>query len=243
VASSGLTNPTDKFPKRRIDNMKIARLAGLMFVVVTALSLAVASAAFGEAEFKQTGLTFTGKSDATNELASGNNKVACTGNTTKGTISSAFLAGGVTVSFTGCTSAGKTKSGCVASSVGAPAGDINTETLHGVLGLILPKGTGTGVALVLLPAVSKGDFVELAENECTVGTAVEGNVGGEVVPVGKKQNTGLLNFQPNGAVESIKVVDLASNGALITTGLKAFGGAATQKTDELLSFSGELEVS
>jgi hypothetical protein len=223
--------------------MKIARLAGLMFVVVTALSLAVASAAFGKAEFKQTGLTFTGKSDGLNELVEGKNKIVCEANTTSGTISSAFLAGGVTVSFTGCTSSGATKENCIANSVGAPAGDINTETLHGVLGLILPRGTGTGVALVLLPAVSKEPFVVIAKNECTIETAVEGNVGGEVVPVGKKQNTGLLNFQPNGAVESVKDVDLSSNGALIVTALKAFGSPATQKTHELLSYSGELEVS
>ena len=221
--------------------MKIARLAGLMVVAVMALSLAVASAAFGEAEFKPVGGTFTGKSSTTNKLVAGGNTITCSGNTTQGTISSATLAGGVTVNFTGCKSSGTGGSNCTVKSVGGTAGSILTKTLHGVLGLILAKGSGTGVALDLLP-VSGKTFVEIASNTCTVETAVEGSVAGEISPVGTLKTTGSLLFAPGTTGESIKVIDL-STGGLIKPALEAFGLAASQETSESLGFSGTgLEV-
>jgi hypothetical protein len=224
--------------------MKIARLAGLMLVAVMALSLTVASAAFAEAEFKPVGGTFKGTSSTTNKLVAGTNTITCKANTSSGTISNAFLAGGVTVSFTGCTSKkGAEGAACTAKSVGAAEGSIVTNTLHGVLGLIVPKGTGTGVALDLLPLeAAEGVFVDIAKNSCTVETAVEGSVAGEVSPVGKSQTTGALLFDPSGTTQTIKEITLSSNGAAVKPGLKAFGATATQETTEALTFSANLEV-
>src|ERR1700722_18006281 len=82
----------------------IFRLAGPMFAVALTLSLALASTALAEPEFKPTGGTFTGSSTGNNVLTAGNNVITCTNNTTSGTISSAALAGGITVNFTGCKS-------------------------------------------------------------------------------------------------------------------------------------------
>jgi hypothetical protein len=223
--------------------MKIARLAGLMLVAVMAVSLAVASAAFAEPEFKPTGGTFTGVGLGSNVLTAGGNVITCTANSTKGTISSATLAGGVVVTFTGCASSGSGGSGCAASSTGAAAGTIATTTLHGVLGLILPKGTGTGVGLLLLPVANK-KFVTINGNTCTVETTVTGNVAGEVIPVGHSQATGKLLFQAasSGGGESIKSFD-PTTGGTVTPEIEAFGLAASQQTTEDLTFSAAVEVS
>jgi hypothetical protein len=222
--------------------MKIARLAGLMLVAVMAVSLAVASAAFAEPEFKPTGGTFTGVGLGTNTLAAGGNTISCTANSTKGTISSATLAGGVVVTFTGCKSTGSGGSNCTAKSVGAVEGTIATSTLHGVLGLILAKGTGTGVGLLLLPVANK-KFVVIAGNTCTVETTVTGNVAGEVSPVGKSQTTGKLSFAAGASGgESVKSIDL-STGGTVTPEIEAFGAIASQTTSEDLTFSVAVEVS
>jgi hypothetical protein len=176
----------------------------------------------------------------------GKNSVVCSANTTTGTISSATLAGGVTVDFTGCKSSGKSKAGCTVKSTNTSnAGLIITNTLHGVLGLILAKGTGSGVALLLLP-VANHEFVNIAENECTITTAVEGSVAGEVNPVGKSQTTGTLTFLPSTTAgtegESIKTVDLSTGGSAKPE-LEAFALPASQETTESLTFSASTEIS
>lgn len=222
--------------------MKIARLVGVLLVAVMAVSLGVASAAFAEPEFKPTGGTFTGAGLGSNTLAAGGNTIVCTANTSKGTISSATLAGGVTVTFTGCKSSGSKVSNCTAKSAGAAEGTIVTNTLHGVLGLISPKGSGSGVGLDLLP-VANGKFVKIEANGCTVETTVTGSVAGEVIPVGHSQTTGKLVFQASAEKgESIKTLELTTGGTAKPE-IEAFGAIASQATTEDLTFSAALEVS
>jgi len=225
--------------------MKIARLAGLMLVAVMAVSLAVASAAFAEPEFHPVGGTFTGLGLGPEELIAGTNILKCTHNTSSGTISSATLVGGVVVTFTGCTASGSGGSGCPALSVGAPSGVIITKTLHGVLGLILPKGTGSGVGLLLLPVANK-KFVEIEANTCTVVlTTISGSVAGEVTPVGRGLIlTGKQIFQAasSGTGESIKSFD-PTTGGTVTPEIEAFGIIASQATNEDITFSVPVEVS
>lgn len=223
--------------------MKIARLAGLMLVAVMALGLVAASAAFAEPEFHPTGGAFTGISLGNNVLSAGGNTIVCTANTTSGTISSATLVGGVVVTFTGCKSNG-TEKNCTVKSLNAPnEGTIVTSTLHGVLGLILPKGTGSGVGLLLLPVANK-KFVEIVSNKCTVATTVFGNVAGEANPIGGGlQLNGTLTFLPSlEKGESIKDFDL-STGGLVRPELEAFGAIASQETHEDLDFVPSVEVS
>src|ERR1700722_8736177 len=194
--------------------MKIARLAGLMLVAAMALSLVVASAAFAEPEFHPIGGTFTGLGLGPEKLVAGGNEIKCEHNITSGTISSATLVGGLVVTFAGCKSSGTGGGGCTiksSSPVGA-AGVIITNTLHGVLGLILPKGTGSGVGLLLLP-VANSKFFVLESNKCTAATSVTGNIAGEVNPVGGGLvSKGTLTFQPGEKGESVKDFDLSTGG-------------------------------
>jgi hypothetical protein len=217
----------------------IARLAGVLLAIVCALAL-VPTAASAEPEFKPTGGTFTGSSGGSNKLAAGGNEIACATNSTKGTISSATLIGGVTITFTGCKSTGTGGTNCTVKSTGAAAGTIATNTLHGVLGLILPKGTGTGIGLLLLPVVNK-KIVTVESNKCTVETAVAGNFAGEVCPVGTSQTTGKLVFAAGEKGESIKDFDL-STGGLVKPELEAYGAIASQTTEESLTYSAALEI-
>jgi hypothetical protein len=220
----------------------ISRLAGLTFAVVLILNLAAASAAFAEPLFLPVGATFTG-TGGTETLEAGGEKIKCTANTSSGVISNVHLVGGITVDFTGCKSINTKGEECTAKSVGTTnLGLILTKTLHGVLGLILPKGTGTGVGLLLLPVENK-KFWEFAENKCSIGMTVAGNLVGEVRPIGFHTTKGTLIFQ-KGAVEggSIKEFDL-STGGLVVPRLEAFGKEMGIETTETVTWSAPVEVS
>jgi hypothetical protein len=221
--------------------MKIARLVGLTLVAVIALSLAVASAAFAEPLFLPVGATFTGTSGVATLEAAGET-IECTADTSSGTITTPHLVGGITVDFTGCKSINAAKESCTAKSVGAStAGLILTKTLHGVLGLILPKGTGSGVGLLLLPVENK-KFVEIESNKCAVAVTVSGNLVGEVKPIGVHTTKGTLVFQKGTEGGSIKDFDL-SLGGLVIPKLEAFGKEAGEQTTETITWSTEVEVS
>jgi hypothetical protein len=219
--------------------MKIARLVSLMFAAVLAVGLLAASAAFAAPNFTPVGGTFTGSAGlGVLEANNGAEKVDCTANTTSGTISSATLAGGVVVKFTGCTSSSGTKSNCsVSSKNSGTAGAVTTETLHGVLGTI---SSGSKAGLLLLP-VSGKRFVTLLVNACTVETAVTGNITGEISPVGTSQKTGKLVFTGSKGAQGITEIEL-STGGKAKSELNAFGTAASENTSEALAFSANLEV-
>jgi hypothetical protein len=226
--------------------MKIARLASLMLVAILAIGLvAVSVASAAEPEFNPVGATVTGTSGA-GVLTAGEEKVTCAKDTSTSGAgkTTATLIGNLTVHFLECTGKnGTTGESCPAKSEGAPSGLILTKTLHGVLGLILPKpATGSGVALLLLP-VSGQVFVTI-EGTCLSPstTAVEGKVAGVVEPVSTKSFTGKLLFLAPAGVQAIKEVDL-STGGLVKPSLKAFGIAnASEETTEEIKFSAETEV-
>ena len=224
--------------------MKSPRLAGPTLAAIVALSLVVASSAFAEPAFHPIGGTFTGLGLGPEKLTFGGQEVKCEHNITSGTISNATLAGGVVVTFTGCKSTGTGGSNCTlksSSPVGA-AGVIITNTLHGVLGLILPKGTGSGVGLLLLP-VANGKFFTLESNKCTAATSVTGNIAGETNPVGGGLvSKGTLTFQAGTKGESIKDFDL-STGGLVRPELELFAAIGSLETNEDVTFSPAVEVS
>jgi len=222
--------------------MKIARLAGLMLVAVMAVSLAVASAAFAEPEFKPSSGTFKGTS-TTGTLKAGGNEINCTADTSSGTITGTTSVGSVTVDFTGCKATNSKKEVCTVKSSGTTTeGLILTKTLNGALGLILPKGSGAGVGLLLLP-VTKQEFVTITSTKCTPETTVEGTVAGEVSPVAKgAQITGKLVFAKGTTGESIKSFD-PSVGGKTAPELEAFGAEASEETTEAITFSTSVEVS
>src|ERR1700722_6034842 len=151
----------------------MSRLAGFTFAIALTLSFIVTSTELAEPEFKPTGGAFNGRSNTANTFKAGLNTITCTGNTATGTIASAFLVDRILVDFTGCKSRKKAGEECTLKSVGGNEGLVLTTLLHGVLGLILPKGSGSGVGLLLLPVANK-KFVTLAGNTCTSETAISG---------------------------------------------------------------------
>jgi hypothetical protein len=227
-------------------NMKIARLSGLVVIAVLAVSLMAASAAFAEPEFSpNSGQTVTATSGTAELVANGGtNTVTCAKSATVGgKVDSTTLVGGIVVHFLECT-AKEGSAHCSAKSTGAPAGNlILTETLHGVLGLILPKLTGTtGVGLLLLPG-SGSTFLTLS-TPCTIPatSAVSGNVVGEVEPVVHSQTTGSLLFGASATgFASVKDFDLSTGGLLLPR-LVAYSATAGEVVASSVTFGTSTEV-
>jgi hypothetical protein len=219
----------------------ISRLAGRTFVIVLMLSLATASAALAEPLFLPVGATFTGTGGVEITNVFGAN-IECEADTSSGEIRSATLVGGVKIDFTGCKALTSQDEECTVKSVGASTeGLILTNTLHGVLGLILPKGTGTGVGLLLLPATGKR-FYTITATKCNEEQVITGNVAGEVKPVDVHTLKGTLVFQGKGGVASIKDFDL-STGGLVRPELEAFGRTISIERIETITYSAPVEVS
>jgi hypothetical protein len=228
-------------------NMKIARLSGLMMIAILAVGLMAASAAFAEPEFSPNGGQTVTATSGTAEL-SGNGgaiKVECAKSATVGgKVDSPTLVGGIVVHFLECT-AKEGSASCSAKSSGAPAGNlILTNTLHGVLGLILPKLTGTtGVGLLLLPATGS-TFVTLS-TPCTspATSAVSGNVVGEAEPIGISTTMGTLRFagNPTNGHASVKDFDL-STGGLVKPKLEAYTTEAAEIAQYLVTFGVPTEI-
>src|SRR5580698_2088462 len=104
--------------------MKIARLAGLMFVAVMAMSLVLVSAASAtEPLFSPIGASVTGDSGLAVLIANnGADVVDCQKSTSTGTILSSLLIGNVVVHYLECTSSGPTGSNCPVRSPGQAEG-------------------------------------------------------------------------------------------------------------------------
>lgn len=222
----------------------IAGVTGLMLGAAFAASMMMPAAALAEPEFKPTGGSFTSaaESGGTSELKAASDSVTCATATANGAINSATLAGSVTVEFSGCTSSGSVEHGCsVKSTNTSTAGTILTNTLHAVLGLILPKGTGTGVGVLVLPVANK-KFVTLASNSCTVESTVSGDVAGEISPIGVSQTTSKVVFAAGEKGESIKTFDLSTGGS-VTPELEAFGAVASVGGGGSVNVSAAVEVS
>jgi len=144
--------------------MKIPRLASLVLVSVLASGLvaveiscfAIAAAASAAPEFKPTGASVTG-TGGTAIFTGAGEIVKCAKDTSTATITSSTLVGGITVHFLECTFKPAAGGSCPVMSPGAPQSNlILTNTLRGVLGLILPKpASGSDVALVLGPVTGQ----------------------------------------------------------------------------------------
>jgi len=225
--------------------MKIVRLASLALVAMIAMGLAVASTASAIGPlFLPTGQTFTGTSK-TSVLSGGGETVTCESDVSSGTILSLTLAGNVTVHFLNCSAKSASGEKCTVKSTNTTtAGLILTNTLHGVLGLILPKpASGSDAALVLLPASGHAFVTLIGSGKCIETTKVSGNVAGLVEPFGGPlQTTGKLTFGVTSGAQNITEVDLTTGGS-VKTELTALGGVAnTEETEESLKFSTPTEV-
>jgi len=221
--------------------MKIARLAGLVFVAVVVMGLVGASFAsaseplfvpangkFGELVVGTSGLSILFANNGT-ILAH------CEKDVFHGVLSSSLLIGNATVHYLGCVSATSPFGTTCPLNVG---GLILTKNLHGILGLILPSRE-TGI--LFLPTSGKV-FAEFEKNECTEETSVSGSIAGLITPTGKSQTTGKVIFAANGNTESILDIDLTHGLGLVAPKLTAFTTAATLTQEELVEFSGATEV-
>jgi hypothetical protein len=223
--------------------MKVFRLSGLVVVAVLAVSLMVVSVASAAPVFTPTGATLTGTSGVSEFEAAGET-LTCEKDTLGGTVTSATLMGGIVVHYLGCSA--KTTGGAtctVKSTNTTAAGLILTNTLHGVLGLILPVPTppASDVALVLLPISGSTFWSMVGSGTCIETTKVQGSVAGTLEPVGVSQTTGKLVLTSSGGKESITDVDL-STGGLVAPELTSFGSSMTETTTEGYTLSKATEV-
>jgi len=212
--------------------MKFARLVGLVLVAVMAMSLVAAAAASAEPLFNPAEGKLTAKS-GTATLASSSAEVVCTESVAPGTITNPHLVQ-LIIHFLGCQ--GKETGGetCSVKSKGAPAENlIITNTLHGILGLILPHTP----ALLILPG-SGSTFVTLEGSCLTLSpAAVTGSVAAEITPVGSKQKTGKI---VTGA--AVNTHFESSLGGLVIAKLVAFSATSTQTETASVEFEKATEV-
>jgi len=219
--------------------MKVARLAGLMFIAVLAVSLAAASTASAKSYLftsGSVGATFKGTSLA-GVLAEGANKIRCASDTNSGTIANVHLLGPFDITFTGCesTSDGGTEFCSIHSENVSTAGVILTFTVHALLGVVLPSELP---GLLVLPTSGK-KFVTLSTNKCTTAlTTVSGSVAGLLFEsqIGHGITESLVNFIPN----DITKIDTLNG--LVEPELEAFGLPATLETLEHIEWFREIEV-
>jgi hypothetical protein len=195
--------------------VKRARLAGSVLVAVVAMSLGSVSVAVATGPlFLTSGKpTFIGVSGTSRwNMPALDAEVTCTKSTATGEISSTTLAAGIAVHFLECEAFERTEK-CPVMSTGAPSESlIPTVTLHGVLGLVLPRpAAGSDMGLLLLPNTGKKLFTLLAS--CLFGgeaATVTGSVAGLVEPVGRSVLAGTLAFAETGGLQNIRDIDLTN---------------------------------
>jgi hypothetical protein len=226
--------------------MKIVRLAGLMLVAVFAMSLVAVSAASAAGPLFLTSVKpnpFTGTALGASVLntPSAGTSISCAQSSSTGEITSTTLAGPIIVHFLECTAKNAKAEHCPAMSSGAPLENlIITTTLHGILGLVLPKpATGSDVGLLLLPT-SGTRFVTLL-GSCIVTSTVNGSVAGLDETVGVLSKTGKLFLGVTSEKQNIKEIDL-TNSSKVEPELVAFSGTSTEETNQDLTFTGGASV-
>jgi hypothetical protein len=224
--------------------MKLARLAGVVVIAIFAMSLLAASAASAALpEFKPASGTFKTLALVNSILTGGGNTVTCAHSTGSGEITGAMSVGKVLVKFTGCVAKNASNATCVTKSKTGETGEIATNTLNGLLGLILATvGKFTSdVGEELFPATGN-EFTSLV-GPCIVTAKVTGSVAGEVTPIGTPTLQGKVNFVGNvggNGKENITKIDLL--GGVMEPELEAFSAVATETTENDITFNVDTEV-
>jgi hypothetical protein len=230
--------------------MRTSRLSGLIITAILVMGLATASTAIAVPEFKPStkGTSVTVTADGVTEVNSAGSgaHIVCQKSSTTGEISSATLVGNLHIHFLECEASTNGGTKCPVMSVGAPLENlIITTTLHGLLGLILPKPTGTGsaVGLVLLPSSGKRWFTLLPSSAgCIVATIVTGSIAGLVEPVGTSSKTGKLTFSATSAGKQ-EITDVAlSSGGTIEPEFGFGTATVTVTANQLVAFGVAVEV-
>jgi hypothetical protein len=229
--------------------MRLVRLAGLLFVAVVAVCCVVMGSAFadpGNPLFRPaSGQTVTGTSTAESALVSGALEARCKENkVVSGNVVNSLLIGNIVIHYLGCTwTKGEQTSGCEANSVGESGGLILTNTLHAILGIILPSGE-TGALFLPQKGTSFVSFAEATKGElkCAEDSTVSGNVVGLVAPFGSKQLTGKVIVGLAGAVQAVKDFDLTHGLGLVVPRLVMFSQTAALDQSDAVTFGVATEV-
>jgi hypothetical protein len=170
--------------------------------------------------------------------------IACNTSVLHGFVLSSLLLGDVSVHYLGCLwRAGQNASQCEANSVGATGGLILTNTLHGILGLVLPS---KAIGILLLP-VSGKVITTLARAtkegaECAGESTVAGNFAGVVEPIGSSQTTGKLAIALTGGKQNITDIDLTHGLGLAAPKLTFAGETAALEQVASLTYAVPTEV-
>lgn len=165
--------------------------------------------------------------------------IDCTSSVFHGLVSSSLLLGNASLRYLGCTSSSTTKSGCpVEGLTGGLPGLLSTETLHGILGLILPSGE-TGI--LLLPVTGTA-FIGIEGNECTFSALILGSLIGLLTPVGTRSTTGKIIFSLSGGTPVNRSIDLTHGLGRVTSKLVYFSFLVGVEQTQSLTFSVPTEV-
>jgi hypothetical protein len=222
--------------------MGIARLAWIVLAAVVVLGLAaVAAASAMEPLFNEGGVSITGDSHLT-VLIAGANTIDCRESQLTGSITTIQLIEKEVVHYLGCTSTGAGGADCPVRSIGAAEGLILFNTVHGILGLILPNDK-IGILLSTVSVSGANLLTTLAKNACTEETTISGNVAGLIGPVGISTVKGNILFNPRFNSQSVLDIDLSEKFELVKPQLLVFGTSAILTQLQLLTYSRAVEVS
>jgi hypothetical protein len=134
--------------------------------------------------------------------------------------------------------------GCPANTDGSPPGLILFNTLHGILGLILPSQQ---IGILFLPVSGKsfttlGGSTNTAKEQCSEESAVTGTFAGEVSPVGSLQTTDKIVVGLTNGIQNISDIDLTHGLGLVKPALNAFSATASLEQTEQGSYAESTEV-
>ncbi|MGD1056261.1 MAG: hypothetical protein ABR992_02495 [Solirubrobacteraceae bacterium] len=138
----------------------------------------------------------------------------------------------------------KAANGCAANSAGTTGGLILTNTLHGILGLILPSEK---IGILFLPASGK-TFVTFARStntakeQCSEESAVTGSIAALVTPTGSLQTTGKAIAGLTNGFQNILDIDLTHGLGLVKPALNVFSTAAGLEQEDNVTYTNETEV-
>jgi len=233
--------------------MKLARLFGLVVVslfAVGAMLASVASAADPEFTTLPAGSSVTSLSLALTTLtllrSSAGDTVVCTHERSSAAITGMTSVGKVVVNYTDCALHNSTGVCSISSKTpgNVGAGEVQTTTLRGLLGLTSESSTGVGE--LFTPETGK-IFVTFQPTGSPCSTpieAAEGEVAGEVTPINKVVSDGQLIFLPSpagGHIQKIETIRVPSGTAKPV--LLSFGALeSSQQQETLVTYAGTVVI-
>jgi Tfp pilus assembly major pilin PilA len=221
------------------------RIAAIQIIlaVICVIGVVLAPAALAEPEFApSTKQTISGRGGSSLLSDSAGASIQCEQDTSTAEITGAKTVGGMVVLFTGCF--GKTsesESACTVKSASAKnAGEIDTLTLKGLLGLVAKAEALSGVGLLLEPTTGHSWFT-VAKATCATEAAVEGSVAGEITGVIEGGLAAEVNFVGSSGKQTIKKITVPAGEK--EPELKAFGTAkASEDATDVLGVAKEIEI-